>query len=89
MGIKNNEHAEMNYILQIKQDGKLLKTESRWLKRGFSVERKISFLPDHVGENQKLGFLLYEEYVKGEPYKRFYLWVSTDVNFDDLESLFS
>ena len=89
VGIKNNEHAEMNYILQIKQDGKLLKTESRWLKRGFSVEQKISFLPDHVGENQKLGFLLYEEYVKGEPYKRFYLWVSTDVNFDDLESLLS
>ncbi len=89
VGIKNNEHAEMNYILQIKQDGKLLKTESRWIKRGFSVEQKISFLPDHVGENQKLGFLLYEEFVKGEPYKRFYLWVSTDVNFDDLESLLS
>ena len=89
VGIQNDEHTEMNYILQIKLDDHLLRTESRWLKRWESGEWVIPFVPDHVGENQKLGFLLYEEFVKGEPYKRFYLWASTDVNFDNLEPLMS
>ncbi|MFZ2070827.1 MAG: VanZ family protein [Halobacteriota archaeon] len=87
VGVRNSEPKERNYVLQIKLDGRLLKTRTEWVDRMSSWAQKISFVPDKVGENQKLEFLLYRDYVKGEPYKRFYLWVTTTVNFDDLVPL--
>ncbi len=89
VGIKNNEPEEVNYIMQIKLDGRPLTTLSKWLERGSSWEQKVSFVPDKVGENQKLEFMLYKDFVKGQPYKRFSLWVATAVNYDILEPLLS
>ena len=87
VGIENNEHKQINYILQIKQDGKVLKTESKWLEHGSKWERNISFTSGRIGDNQKLEFLLFKGSVRGKPYRYFHLWVSTDINYDNLEPL--
>ncbi len=87
MGIENNEHKQVNYILQIKLDGRVLKTESKWLEHGSKCEREIAFTPDRTGDNQKLEFLLFKDRAKGEPYRYFHLRVSTGINYDNLEPL--
>ncbi len=87
MRIENNEHKEVNYILQIKLDGRVLKTESKWLEHGSKYEREISFTPDRTGANQKLEFLLFKDRANGKPYRYFHLRVSTDMNYDNLEPL--
>jgi len=87
VGIENNEHKEVNYILQMKLDGKLLKSKSKWLKHGYKWEQNISFTPDRVGEKQKLEFILFKDYVQEKPYRYFQLWVSTEINYDILEPL--
>jgi uncharacterized membrane protein len=85
--IENNEQKQVNYILQMKLDGRLLKTRSKWLEHGSKWEQNISFTPDRVGENQKLEFLLFKDYVTEKPYRYCYLWVSTAINYYDLEPL--
>ena len=87
VGIKNNEPREMNYILDVKFDGRLLTTRSQWLDRWSGWEQKVAFIPDKVGEHQKLEFLLFKDRVSGKAYRDFCLWVSTTVNYDDLEPL--
>ena len=87
VGIRRTEPGEANYILQVKLDGRVIKTISKWLGRWSKWEQKVSFVPDRVGENQKLEFLLFKDYVRGEPYRKFCLWVSTTVNYDNLEPL--
>jgi hypothetical protein len=68
-------------------DGKLLKSKSKWLKHGSKWEQNISFTPDGVGERQKLEFILFKDYVKEKPYRYYHLWVSTAINYDNLEPL--
>jgi uncharacterized membrane protein len=86
--VENNEQKQINYILQIKLDGELLgKPESKWLEHGSKWEREISFTPDRIGDNQKLEFLLFKDRASGKPYRYFHLWVSTDINYDNLEPL--
>ena len=87
VGIENNEHKQVNYILQMKLDGRLLKTKSKWLEPGSTWEQNISFTSDRVGERQKLEFLLFKDYVREKPYRYCHLWVSTEITYDNLEPL--
>ncbi len=87
VGVRRMEPGEANYILQVRLDGRVLKTLSRWLGRWSEWEQKVSFVPDRVGESQKLEFLLFRDLVRGEPYRRFSLWVSTTVDYSNLEPL--
>ncbi|RZN43516.1 MAG: DUF1616 domain-containing protein [Methanophagales archaeon ANME-1-THS] len=85
--IENNEHKAITYILQVKLDGKLIKTESKWLEHNTTWERLLSFTPDRVGGNQKLEFLLFKDRVEEKPNRYFHLWVSTALNYANLEPL--
>ena len=85
--IENNEHTEVNYILQIQLDDRAIKRRSKWLAHGSKWEQQISFTPDRIGERQKLDFLLFKDRVRGIPYRYFRLWVSTDMNYDNVASL--
>ncbi|MCK4733863.1 MAG: DUF1616 domain-containing protein, partial [Methanophagales archaeon] len=87
VGIKNNEHKQVNYILQMKLDGRLLTSRSKWLEPGSTWEQNISFTSDRVGERQKLEFLLFKDYVKKKPYRYCHLWVSTAIDYANLEPL--
>jgi uncharacterized membrane protein len=86
-GIENNEHRTVNYILQIKLDESVIKTESKWLEHGSHWEQTISFTPDRLGANQTLEFLLFKDGVKEKPYRYFYLVVSTELDYKNLEPL--
>jgi uncharacterized membrane protein len=85
--IENHEHKLINYILQIKLDGRHIKTESKWLEHGSKWEQNVSFTSDRIGDNQKLEFLLFKGSVRDKPYRYFHLWVSTDINYENLEPL--
>ncbi|MBK5191273.1 MAG: DUF1616 domain-containing protein, partial [Methanosarcinales archaeon] len=74
VGIENNEHETVNYILQVKLDGELLETEDIRLEDGSKWEQKIAFTPNQIGALLKLEFLLFKDRVKEEPYKEFHLW---------------
>ena len=87
VGIKNNEHKQVNYILQMKLDGRPLTSRSKWLEPGSTWEQNISFTSDRVGERQKLEFLLFKDYVREKPYRYSHLWVSTEITYDNLEPL--
>jgi hypothetical protein len=87
VGIENNDHKQMNYILQMKLDGRLLTSRSKWLEPGSTWEQNISFTSDMVGERQKLEFLLFKDYVQENPYRYLHLWVSTEITYDILEPL--
>jgi hypothetical protein len=87
VGIENKEHKAINYIIQVKLDGREIKRENKWLEHGSTWEQRLSFTPDKVGENQKLEFLLFKDSVGEKPYRYFRLFVSTDLNYANLEPL--
>jgi len=87
VGIENNEHETVNYILQVKLDGELLQTEDVRLEDGSKWAQKIAFTPNQIGALLKLEFLLFKDHVKEEPYKAFHLWVSSDIDYDNLDVL--
>lgn len=76
VGIVNHEHEETRYRVEIKIDGKecseisqiVLGQDEKW-------EQEVFFMPDRVGENQKLDFVLYND---GEPYRHLYIWVNVE-----------
>ena len=87
--IENNELEQVKYILQIKLDDRVIKTESKWLELGSKWERVISITPDKLGDNQKLEFILFKDSTWEKPYRYFHLWVSTEINYGNLEPLLS
>ncbi len=76
VGVINHEFATITYRLEITVDGQaagvaipvLLKDGEKW-------ENSVSFTPTHVGDNQKVEFLLYKE-AGAEPYLAVHLWLS-------------
>jgi uncharacterized membrane protein len=87
VGIENNEYETVDYILQVKLNGELLGSEDIRLEVGSKQELEISVTPNQIGSLLKLEFLLFKDTVKEEPYKTFHLWVSSNVNYDNLNVL--
>ena len=85
--IENNEHETVNYILQVRLNGYVLKSENITVEHGKRCERKISFTPNQIGNLLKLEFLLFKNVVSEEPYKSFCLWVPSDIDYGDLNAL--
>ncbi|MBK5191239.1 MAG: DUF1616 domain-containing protein, partial [Methanosarcinales archaeon] len=87
IGVENNEHEQVNYVLKIKLDDRLIAKKSKQLEHGSKWARVISVTPDKLGDNQKLEFLLFKDSTLGKPYRYFHLRVSTGINYGDLEPL--
>jgi uncharacterized membrane protein/VanZ family protein len=85
--IENNEHAQVTYELQVKLDGRVIRTKSKVLDHGSHWEEAISFASDRLGAAQRLEFLLFKNYVEERPYRYFALPVSTELNYLNLEPL--
>lgn len=85
--IENNEGETINYILQVKLNDILLNSKNVTLEDGSKWEGKITFTPNQIGSLYKLEFLLFKDEVKEEPYKKFTLWVSSDIDYDNLDLL--
>lgn len=84
--IENNEREEANYELVVKLNGKKLRTEDFSLEIGEKTSRKISVVPEVIGDNLKLEFILYR---KGgdEIYRYFSSWVDSKIDYSDLDAV--
>ena len=76
VGIVNREHETVSYVLEVIIDG-IMSNEVGpiTLEHGEKWERIVNFTPNRVGNNQKVGFLLYRQ-GQSEVYQELYLWVN-------------
>lgn len=76
VGIVNHEYDPINYTMRMAiQNSTFLSRDVR-LADNQTWERPISYSLQHVGDNQKLEFLLYKEYNFTAPYRDLHLWVN-------------
>ena len=85
--IEHHDRTTVRYILQVRMDGRVVLTKSKWLARGATWEQLVAFTPDRVGTNQQLEFLLFKEQVEERPCRYFQLLTSTAINYSNLEPL--
>jgi len=81
--VENHEYEKVKYTLQVKLGGVLLKEESFTLENGEKWEKKLNFTPSIIGSLLKLEFTLYKD---GLPYRYFHLYVSSEIDYSNLEA---
>ncbi len=84
--VENHEYEKASYTLEVRLGGVLLKKESFTLEHGEKWEKRINFTPSIIGSLLKLEFLLYKDGLD-KPYRYFYLYVSSEIDYDRLEVL--
>ena len=73
--IVNHEYQEVRYRVEIRLVGVIIgRLGPVTLQHGQKWESEADFIPEKVGENQKVEFLLYKE-GESEPYSSLYLWL--------------
>ncbi|MDY6964346.1 MAG: DUF1616 domain-containing protein [Halobacteriota archaeon] len=85
--VENNEGSYMDYVLQVRLNGYTLKTHELGLGDGTDVWQNISFTTNQIGPLLKLEFLLFKDTAIGEPYKSVDYWVSSDINYKNMDIL--
>lgn len=86
LGIDNYEPKPANYTLQVKLKNKLLKSQNIRMDFGSKWIQNVSFIPEEIGSDLKLEFLLYKEGVE-EPYRSDYLLVNSTIDYNNTEIL--
>ncbi|MDD4986761.1 MAG: DUF1616 domain-containing protein [Dehalococcoidales bacterium] len=75
VGIVNREQAVLSYRLEIRTDGVISgRIEGVQLGPDQKWEEEVAFIPDRIGDRQKVEFLLYRQ-GEGAVYESLYLWV--------------
>ncbi|MFO7967658.1 MAG: DUF1616 domain-containing protein [Archaeoglobaceae archaeon] len=82
--IENYEQKRMEYRMGIKLDGELIKTQNFTLANEEIVEENVSVIPEVIGDDLKLEFILYRE-DEDEPYRYFSSPVSSKIDYSDPE----
>lgn len=75
-GVANHEYYRTNYTINMVMGKEILATEKLTLNHGDIWEKNITFVPDKVGTDMKLEFLLFKEDNYNTPYRRLSLWVN-------------
>jgi uncharacterized membrane protein len=79
VGIVNHEYETVNYTLELRLDGENIVLSDYWnaisLAHNQTMERNLTFLPNKLGTDMKLEFLLYKENNKTAPYRDLHLWI--------------
>jgi len=77
LGIVNHEHEDLlTYQVEILVDGRSSNLiELPALAHGERWEDEVGFVPQQVGDNQKVEFILYKNGEK-DPYSLLYLWIN-------------
>lgn len=76
VGIVNSEHETMGYRLEVMIDG-VMKNDIQGiiLEHNEKWEQEVSIIPERVGDNQKLEFLLYKNGEAEPCLKPLHLWI--------------
>lgn len=77
VGIINREHEDVKYDVVINIDGKEInKLSSISLSHDEEWEEKVNIVPEEIGENLKIEFLLFKDKSENiEPYRELHLWI--------------
>jgi len=82
VGVENYEYAPVNYTLQVVLDGTVLTKKEIQLDHKEKWEENVTYIPDIMGQNIKLEFLLFKD--EGiESYRSVHLWVNSEFDPDD------
>jgi len=85
VGIENYELKHVNYTLQIKLDGDVLKQTEIPLDDKEKWEQEVAIKPMRYKQGrQKLEFALHKGNVTGFPYRSVHLWVTQEINTEEL-----
>ncbi len=83
VGVINREGEDTTYEFEVRIDGEVTdERESVHLVEGDTWEGRITIVPDHVGSEQKVEFLLYRE-GEGDPYRNLHLFVDVEAAVAD------
>ena len=84
LGIVNHERQTTSYAVMVRIDGQLAniihagksitRLGPRDIQQGEKWEQEITILPDHVGDNQNVEFLLYKDGI-AEPKNSVHFWI--------------
>ena len=86
-GIENYEHADVNYILQVKLDGILLEERELTLGHDEKWEQELVLTPERFRQGrQKLEFLLFKEEAGNFAYRSVHLWVNQEISTEVIET---
>jgi uncharacterized membrane protein len=77
VGVVNQEYESLDYNLEVVLDNHLLLSQPISLAHNRTWEEDVTFVPDRMGEDLKLEFLLYKN-ASSVAYRSLHLWV--DVN---------
>ncbi len=83
VGVENYEHDRVNYTLEVRLGGHLLKKQKIVLSHGEKWVDDVYFMPRHLGKHLKLEFLLYKD-GSAIPYRSVHLWVDSLIDYDNV-----
>jgi uncharacterized membrane protein len=91
VGIVNHEYETVNYTLELRLDGENFILSDYWnaisLAHNQTMERNLTFLPNKLGTDMKLEFLLYKENNKTAPYRDLHLWIDVSkINISEINA---
>jgi len=93
IGIVNHEYETVNYSMELRLNGENFILSEYWndisLTHNKTMERNLTFMPNKVGTDMKLEFLLYKENNKTEPYRDLHLWINvSETNVSEINESF-
>lgn len=77
VGVTNREYVPVNYTIQIILDKDILTTRTLELDHNEKWEKNVTFIPNKVGNDKELEFLLFKENNFTVPYRSLRLWINT------------
>ncbi len=75
VGVVNHEYNSVNYTIRIALDNEILTDTLLSLGQNEVWEKNVTFVPDKIGTDMKLEFLLFKEDNFTAPYRELYMWV--------------
>lgn len=76
VGVSNHEYSVVNYTVKINLDKNILNSEQLNLNNNETWQKNITILPNKIGKDMRLEFLLYKENNFTIPYRELHLWIN-------------
>jgi uncharacterized membrane protein len=76
IGVSNHEYIPVNYTVQVVLEENILTDTWFRLNHNETWEQNVTYIPEKIGENMKLEFLLFKEDNFTAPYRELNMWVN-------------
>jgi uncharacterized membrane protein len=76
IGVANHEYIPVNYTVQVVLENNILTDTWFRLNHNETWEQNVTYIPEKIGNNMKLEFLLFKEDNFTASYRELYMWVN-------------